>query len=127
MSIFDNLKPLLEGYEKIESGDEYIGQCNKIRCDIDSKGAQGNTNKRGEAWWKYVMGKRKPTTPEEFIQHVGVDQFEEVMEYDDINDYVADAQREDPDFGMYKSIDPNGDMIYFIQHSGFEFFWRDNG
>ncbi len=127
MSIINKLTPLLEGYELVDSGDDYIGQCNKIRCDIDTKGGQSAENKRGEAWWKYVMYKRRPTTSDEFIQHVGVDQFEEVMEYDDIDDYVNDARREDPDFGIYKSIDPNGDIIYFIQHSGFEFFWRDQG
>ena len=121
MAIIDYL---LEGYELVSKGSKYIGQCNKIRCELDDGGKMGKQDARGEDWWKSVMGNMESTSPEEFVARVGIDELEDVLEYDDFDDYIADASREDPDFGIYKSVDSSGDPIYFIQHSGFEFFWR---
>jgi len=119
------LKYLVEGLELVKSGDKYIGQCNKIRCNLDNTG-QNSTDPDGEKWWEFVMGNKKPVSQEELVAVVGSEDLADEVGYepDELDSYFADAQREDPDFGTYKSVDPDGDAIYFIQHAGFEFFWR---
>ncbi len=118
-------KIFLEGYDKVSSGNKYIGQCNHIRCTMDN-GRLGATDTQGEEWWNVVMDNKKPITPGEIVAHVGEESLADGLgeESDELEAYFIDAQRGDPDFGVYVSTDPEGDTIYLIQNAGFEFFWR---
>ena len=113
------------GIELVRSGKQFIGQCNKIRCKLDDIG-QSDQDDQGEAWFKNVMENREAISASRFAKQVGSDVLEDFTEYDDFEKFVADALKEDPDFGLYRSIDMRGDTIYVMQHNGFEFFWRES-
>ena len=99
--------------EKHRGPAKYLGQCDRVR----------RISASNEEKWHQMMGCAEKVPTKTFLDHVD---FSPLLEEDEpehtADRYIADAKREDPTTGTYRSW--WGDKrAWFLQTAGFEFIF----
>ena len=83
----------------------YLGQCDKLRMVSE-----------GEAFWQQMVKYPQKISKEKFLEHCNP------AELLDEGETLDQWLQGDPEAGFYRNL-VNGEVVYYIQHSGFEFIW----